>query len=845
MTSSPRSNSWSLLAALGGSVLLVPLTLPPSTASAGEPASGPSAQRDLLDKYCLTCHNYTDFKGGLELELFDPEHPLDYPQVAEKMLKKLRVGMMPPAGEDRPAPAAVQTLIHSLEKTIDANEKPNLSVPKLHRLNRDEYSNAVRDLLALDIDTSKFLPADDSSRGFDNQASALTLSSALLEAYLSAAARVSRVAIGEAASPAQVTYRIPQDTTQNYHVEGLPFATRGGIAIDHTFPSDGTYTFKVIAVTLGNMGSDRPFGEVRGEQLLVYVDDKRVAKVDWDKALGVGRRFSDPDDDGGARGQLKPIDVTVPMTAGPHKIGVTFLATNFAPGLDMNHAFERSTIETGGLPGYTFYPHIGSVRIDGPSNAKEATDSPSRKRIFVCKPSSASDEERCARQITTTLARRAYRGYSTPDNIDALMGFYKIGRSNGGSFDDGVAAIVQRVLVDPKFLYRVEATPNGTAPGAAYKVSDLDLASRLSFFLWSTIPDDTLLQLAEQKQLSKPGVLQKQVRRMLGDPRAAALTRNFASQWLGLRALAGHAPVVDQFPDFDDNLREAFREEAQLLFTSLLQEDRSVMDLLTADYTFVNERLARHYGIPGIQGSEFRRVRLEGDLASRQGILGKGAMLTVSSQPGRTSPVIRGQWVLRTLLGTPAPDPPANVPALEAKTTDQAGNGKVPTMREALSAHRDKPQCAGCHKMMDPIGFALEPFDAVGHSRSVDQSGQPIDAKDVMYDGSPVDGPAGVRNFVLKYKDQYVQNVVSNLLTYALGRGTEYDDMPTVRALVAKSAGENYKLKTIIEAITATDVFRMNVAPGGANGKEKDGAGVPAQSGTASNTPAVHHAPGG
>jgi hypothetical protein len=831
MTSSKTLSS--LVATLGGCVLLLPIG-----ASAGDPA-GPNAQRELLDKYCISCHNYTDYKGGLELELFDPEHPLDYAKVAEKMLKKMRVGMMPPSGEDHPGPEAVQSFIHTLEKTIDANEKPSLSVPKLHRLNRTEYSNAVRDLLALDIDTSKFLPADDSSRGFDNQASALTLSSALLEAYLSAATRISRIAVGEAAGPTQVTYRVPEDTTQNYHVEGLPFGTRGGILINHTFPSDGTYTFKVFSVNLGNMGNFRPFGEIKGEQLLVYVDDKRIAKVDWDQALGVNRRF---DDEGG--GQLKTIDVTLPVTAGEHKIGVTFLATNFAPGLDMNHAFERSTIETGGLPGFTFYPHIGSVRIDGPADAREATDSPSRRHLFTCHPAKPSDEERCAREITTKLAHRAYRGYSTPQNVDALMGFYSIGRRNNGSFDNGIAAVVQRVLVDPKFLYRVETTPDGVAPGAAYRVSDLDLASRLSFFLWSSIPDDTLLQLAQSKQLSKPDVFKKQVRRMLGDARASALTRNFAAQWLGLRALAGHAPVVDQFPDFDDNLRQAFREEAELFFTSLLDEDRSVMDLLTADYTFVNERLAKHYGIPGIRGSEFRRVKLEGELAARQGLLGKGAILTVSSQPGRTSPVIRGQWVLRNLLGTPAPDPPANVPALEAKTTDQAGNGKVPSMREALSDHRAKPQCAGCHKLMDPIGFALEPFDAVGHARTLDGSGQPIDSKDVMYDGTVVDGPVGVRNFVLKYKDQYVSNVVSNLLTYALGRGVEYDDMPTVRSIVAKTSADDYKLKTIIEAITATDVFQMNVAPSSATGEDK-GSGVPAQSGTASAAPAVHHAPGG
>ncbi|MEJ0039646.1 MAG: DUF1592 domain-containing protein [Gammaproteobacteria bacterium] len=832
----------SLIAAVGGSVLLAPLT-----ASAGDDEAVATAQRELLDKYCITCHNYTDNAGGLEFEVYDPAAPQDDAKVTEKMLKKLRVGMMPPAGKDRPDPAAVRDMIHSLETKIDAHEKANLSVPKLHRLNRAEYANAMRDLLALDIDASKFLPADDSSRGFDNQAGALTLSSALLDAYLSAAARVSRVAIGEAASPAQVTYRVPQDTTQNYHVEGLPFGTRGGIQIDHTFPSDGNYTFKVVAVTLGNMGSDRPFGEIRGEQLLVYVDDKRVAKVDWDKALGVGRRFAATDEESNG-GQLKPIDVTLPLSAGPHKLGITFLATNFAPGLDMNHAFERSTLETGGLPGFTFYPHVGSVRIDGPTDAKEAKDSPSRERIFTCHPKSASDEERCAREITTALAHRAYRGYSTQQNVDSLMGFYTLGRRNGGSFDDGVEAMVQRVLVDPKFLYRVEGTPNGVAPGAPYHVSDLDLASRLSFFLWSSIPDDTLLTLAESKQLTKPDVLQKQVHRMLGDPRAESLTRNFASQWLGLRNLQAHAPVVDQFPDFDGNLREAFREEAQLLFTSLLQEDRSVVDLLTADYTFVNERLALHYGIPGVRGSEFRRVKLEGDLAARQGILGKGAMLTVSSQPGRTSPVIRGQWVLRTLLGTPAPDPPANVPALDAKTTDHAGNGKVPTMREMLAAHRDKPQCAGCHKMMDPIGFALEPFDAVGHARTVDGGGQPIDAKDVMYDGTPVDGPAGVRTFVLKYKDQYVQNVAANLLTYALGRGVEYDDMPTVRNIVHASARDDYKLKTIIEAITVSDVFQMNVAPGGPDmdkGDKSKGTAVPAQSGTASTTPAVHQPSGG
>ena len=827
-TRAPRRSALSAFAAAGLSVSALALPAP-APAPAAEPMPV-AAQRELLDKYCVTCHNYTDYAGGLEFELFDPESPQDYASVTERMLKKLRVGMMPPAGKPRPKEAEVALLISALETTIDSHEKASLRVPRLHRLNRVEYANAVRDLLSLELDSNPFLPADDASRGFDNQAGALTLSPALLDAYLSAAARISRVAIGSAAAPTQVTFRLAEDTTQNYHVEGLPFGTRGGMEIDHTFPSDGKYTLKVFSVNLGNMGNFRPFGEIKGEQLLFYVDGKRVSQVDWDKGFGVNRRF---DDEGG--GQLKTIDVKLPLSAGPHRIGVTFLATNFAPGLDMNHAFERSTIETGGLPGFTFYPHIGSVRIDGPADATEAVASPSRARIFTCRPANSADEAKCARQIATTLARRAYRGNSTSAHVDSLMEFYALGRRNG-SFDDGIEAVVQRVLVDPKFIYRVESTPQNLAPGAAYHVSNLDLASRLSFFIWSSIPDDTLLQLADSGQLSKPEVLRQQVRRMLGDPRASALTKNFAGQWLGLRNLQAHAPVVDQFPDFDDNLRQAFREETELLFTSLLDEDRSVLDLLTADYTFVNERLAKHYGIPGIKGSEFRRVKLDGPLAERQGLLGKGAVLTVSSQPGRTSPVIRGNWVLKTLLGTPAPDPPAVVPSLPSRSGDAAGNSKIPTMRETLAAHRDKPQCAGCHKLMDPIGFALEPFDAIGHWRTED-AGQPIDSHDVMYDGTKVDGPSGIRTFLLKYKDQYVRNVTQNLLTYALGRGVEFDDMPTVRRLVQTSAPDGYKLKTLIESIATSDIFVMNVAPDadGDNGADK-----PAQVSTTAVVPASH-----
>ena len=488
--------------------------------------------------------------------------------------------------------------------------------------------------------------------------------------------------MGEATSPAQVTYRVPEDTTQNYHVEGLPFGTRGGFQIDHTFPSDGDYTFKVFSVNLGNMGNFRPFGEIRGEQLLFYVDDKRVAKIDWDKALRGSSAAASMTKAGNRPAEDHRCQAAAQAPA-RIKIGVTFLATNFAPGLDMNHAFDRSTIETGGLPGFTFYPHVGSVRIDGPADAKEAKDSPSRERIFTCHPTNASDEERCARQITTTLAHRAYRGYATPKNIDTLMSFYTLGRRAAARSTTASKRSCSECSSIRSSSIASKRRRTALAPGAAYHVSDLDLASRLSFFLWSSIPDDTLLQLAESKQLTKPAVLQKQVQRMLADPRAASLTSNFAAtvarpaQPAG--ACAGRRPVPGLRRQPAPGLP---RRSASCSSRACSQENRSVLDLLTADYTFVNERLAKHYGIPGIRGSEFRRVKLEGDLAARQGILGKGAMLTVSSQPGRTSPVIRGQWVLRTLLGTPAPDPPANVPALDAKTTDQAGNGKVPTMRE-------------------------------------------------------------------------------------------------------------------------------------------------------------------
>ncbi|HTV50082.1 MAG TPA: DUF1592 domain-containing protein [Steroidobacteraceae bacterium] len=804
-------------------------------------AAGPSltnaAEQHLLDKYCRTCHNFVDWAGGVEFETFDPSKPYESTETAEHMLVKLRSGMMPPAGKPRPAWDEVRALATNLESQIDGHAQPHYAMPRLHRLNRSEYQNAIRDLLGLDVDASKILPTDDSSRGFDNQAGTLTLSPSLLEAYLSAASHISGLALGTATSPTQVTYSVPADTTQRYQVSGLPFGTRGGLLIRHDFPADGTYTLRIYSVNLGNMGNFRPFGEVSAEQLLVYVDDKRIAKIDWDKALHVTRFIGDPaalrpgqkaaakpvaapsdsGDDPEAdpeAGQLRTIDVKVPMTAGPHRVGVTFLATDYAPGLDLNRHFDRSTIETGGIPGFTFYPHIGRVRIDGPVAGTEAKDSPSRERILLCYPKSQSDEEPCARSIATTLARRAYRGFATSEDIATLMKFYGLGRQ-AGTFEQGIETLLQRMLADPKFIFRIESAPRGLPAGTPYTVSDLDLASRLSFFLWSSIPDDELLSLAEKGDLHQDRVLREQVGRMLADPRAAALTTNFADQWLGLRALAAFDPVVDSYPDFDDNLRQAERREVELLFTSILDEDRSVLDLLTAKYTFINDRLAILYGIPGVQGSDFRRVVLDDSQSDRWGLLGKGGILAITSHPDRTSPTVRGKWVLKTLLGSPPPDPPAVVPQLKPTKVDPAGNARALTLRQLMEQHRANPACASCHKFMDPIGFALEPFDAIGHFRT-DEGGTPIDPHSTLYDGGIVDGPAGVRAFVLRHQDQYVRNVIENLMTYALGRGVEYYDMPLVRRVLQETSGGRYRLRDLIEAIAMSDQFRMNATLGSA-----------------------------
>ena len=765
-----------------------------------EAASKPdvSAQRALVDQYCVVCHNQKLKTANLLLDQLDLTRLADHAEIAEKVVRKLRAGMMPPSGMPRPDAATREGLITWMEHELDSHPKMHLPPPGIHRLNRTEYSNAIRDLIGLEVDATTFLPPDDSTHGFDNIAGTLVTSPALLEAYLSAAGKIGRVAIGNATAATVTQYRVAEDASQNYHIEGLPFGTRGGILFKHEFPANGDYVFAIVPLNEGEMGQqNRPFGQITGEKLEVTVDGTRVKLFDWDKEMqGFAVRTGVP-------------SPRIPIAAGLHTVGVTFLATNYAPDYNLNNLFSRTTIETGALAGMAFFPHVGIVRVEGPYDARRPTDTPSRRKIFVCRPTNPSNEETCARTIVSTLARRAFRRPTTDSDIRALMEFYLAGRSEG-SFDDGIERVLLRLLADPEFIYRREVEPLRVAPGQSYRLSDVELASRLSFFLWSSIPDEELLGLAEHGGLRRGAVLEQQVRRMLTDPRSEALISNFIGQWLNVRALHDSYPIATVYPDFDDNLRQAFRRETELFFGSVVHEDRSILELLTGDYTFVDERLAKHYGIPNIYGSDFRRVPLGADMDMRRGLLGKGALLTITSQASRTSPVARGKWFLQTFLGVSPPDPPPNVPAIKEQKEDAAGNVKEPTMRERMQQHHANPVCATCHRIFEPIGFSLENYDAIGLWRT-DEAGAPIDPAGQFVDGSRIDGPASLRDLLLRYSPQYVRNVTEKLLTYALGRGIEYGDMPLVRSIVRDAAGGNYRFSSLVLGIVKSAPFQMNM----------------------------------
>jgi mono/diheme cytochrome c family protein len=764
---------------------------------------------------CETCHNDRMKTGGLSLQGLAPDRDAE---IWEKAIRKVRAGMMPPAGAKRPDRPALDAFAGSIESAIDrvAASNPNPGRAPLHRMNRVEYENAIRDLLALEVDSSTLLPADDSSHGFDNIADVLGVSPSLLERYVAAAAKISRLAVGERdAAPAQVTYTVKGDLSQNQTLEGMPLGTRGGTTITHNFPVDGEY---VIRLALLKLSFGQVFGEgAEGEELEVTVNGNRVKLFKLDEVPMFFMRESagshpakpQPSDPIEQRVKMTPdirLELKLNVKAGPQRIGVAFLKKAQLANEDLVRRPVSSTYDVfiGMQYGYTTAPHLSRVIITGPYNATGLGETPSRRRVFVCRPSAQSDEDGCARRIVTTLARRAYRRAPTEADVAPLLAFYQDERKKTGSFEAGIEIALRRILADPEFIFRFEPSPADIATNTPYRVSDTELASRLSFFLWSTIPDEELLKLAIDGRLRQPAVLERQTRRMLADPKARALVTNFANQWLFLRELKNANPDVTVFPDFDDNLRQAFQRETEMLFESIVREDRSVADLLDADYTFVNERLAKHYGIPNVYGPDFRRVPVPAD--ARRGLLGHGSLLLVTSNPNRTSPVMRGKWILENLLGSQAPLPPPDVPSFEEKPTATARS-----VRERIEQHRANAACAGCHKIMDPIGLAMENYDAIGRWRTVDE-GVAIDASAQLVDGTPLNGPASLRKALLGRHDAFVTSMTEKLMMYGVGRETKYYDMPAVRAVMRDAAKSRYKFSDIVLGIVRSPAFQMRVS---------------------------------
>lgn len=756
----------------------------PTTESAGK----------LVNQYCIGCHNDKVKSSNFSLENADLSTVGDHPEVWERVIRKMRAGMMPPPGMPRPPLATYEGLRDWLEAEVDqkAAAHPNPGSVVLHRLNRTEYANAIRDLLDLQLDVSTLLPADDSARGFDNIAGSLTISPTLLEAYTTAAARISRMAVGFWKSPTEAAYISPGDTSQTEHLDGLPLGTRGGMAVRHVFPSNGEYKFTVQNFGLGKF--------IPGETLEFFIDNELVETREY---KGVGLAAANSSDNDGT------IEAIVPVKAGSHMVGVTFLAENYRPSLDLIRQYDRKSLEDNPIPQLQYHPAVGSLRIRGPFTATRPADSRSIRKVYVCQPSSAEQEDPCAKQILTTLMRTAYRRPITPQDMEWVQGFYQEGRREG-TFEDGIELALRRILTSPQFLVRAEREPENVRAGQSYRITDLELASRLSFLLWSSVPDDKLIDVAAKDQLHLPLVLEREVRRMLADPKASALVNNFGDQLLYLRNLPTTSPDGLFYPNWDDELRKSFRRETELLFQSVIQENRSVVDLLTANYTFVNERLAKHYGLPNIYGSQFRKVALGPELAYRRGLLGQGSVLALAWQQNfRTSPVKRGVWVLENILGTPPPEPPPNVPPLE----DSNGDSKVMTLREQMTLHRKNEPCAGCHKLMDPIGFALENFDADGSWRTMQggQGGVPIDASSVIWDGTKVNGPAELRQALLRYSPQFVRTITEKLMTFALGRGVEYEDMPVVRSIVRDAHRDNDRFLAILMGIVKSGPFQTRV----------------------------------
>ena len=768
----------------------------------GQAATAPP--RAYFERYCITCHNQSSKEKGivpLALDTLDLTKVTSDAETWEKVIRKVSAGLMPPPGAPRPDAASTQNFLLSLTTELDrASEKnPNPGRPLLHRLNRTEYANAIRDLLDLNIDATDLLPPDDSAYGFDNISDALGLSPALQERYVSAAMKISALAAGDTRTKAGgTTYRVLQDVSQDQHIEGLPLGTIGGTQVRHNFPLDGNYVFQVKLYRT-NLNIMR--GLESAHEVEFTVDGERIHEATIGGPEDLASLFDKPTDTGDAvEARLR---VRVPIKAGPHTVTASFIQEPQTAGASKLQRYLRSTVDNFDWSGQ---PHIQMLTVTGPFDATGSGDTPSRRRIFTCRPANASTETPCAKQIISTLLRRAYRQPVAGADLQRAMSFFESGRRNG-TFEAGIQAALQRILASPQFVFRIERDP---VPGVPHRVTDVELASRLSFFLWSSIPDDRLLEVAIQGALKRPDVLEREVRRMLTDSKANALVENFAGQWLRLRNVRNVLPNSDLFPDFDDNLRQSFRRETELFFESILQEDRNVLDLMTADYTFINERLARHYGIPGIYGSQFRRVAIAD--SARRGLLGQGSFLAVTSHAERTSPVLRGKWILENVLGLTVPPPPPDVPPLKEASSDE----RPRTMRDQMAEHRNNPACASCHKVMDSIGFALENYDAVGAWRNR-EAGAAVDASGDLADGTHVDGVDQLRAALIKNPELFVGTLTEKMLTYALGRGVDYRDMPTVRAIVRDASRNGNKFSSIVMGIVRSTPFQMS----GANASPK------------------------
>ena len=771
---------------------------------APESAQEPGAEdaNVLIGRYCFRCHNDVLLTSGLSLEAFDVARAADDAELAEKIIRKLRTGMMPPSTAQRPDGRTYALLLDALETTVDSAvaANPNPGSRTFQRLNRAEYGRSIRDMLALEIDAGAYLPLDTKSANFDNIADVQVLSPTLMDAYLRAASEVSRLAVGDPqASTSEATFKVSRWESQRDHVEGAPLGTRGGVSVVHNFPADGDY---VVKVSFHHETTGALFGNGRGalhtadgeEQIEVSINGERVALLE----LGRWMHASDPN---GVTLRTEPFAVR----AGPQRVSAAFITRFEGPAQDLisPHDWSLSSTSVAGAYGITSLPHLRDMVIGGPYDATGVSETPSRQRIFSCRPTSPAEEMPCAERILRDVGGLAYRRPLSDDDLVGLLAFYGAASAERG-FEAGIQAALEAVLASPHFVFRIEEIPPGTSASDSYRIRDVDLASRLSFFLWGSVPDRQLIDLAVAERLSEPGTLEAQVRRMLADPRADALATRFAGQWLRLQDLDKIHPDVREYPDFDEQLRAAMRRETEMFFENLLHEDRSVLELIDADYTFVNERLAKHYGIAGVAGTEFRRVSLDGQ---RRGLLGHGSILTSTSHAARTSPVLRGKWVMEVFLGSPPPPPPPDVPDLEQ--TDAVDGGRFLTVRERMEEHRSNPACMSCHLVIDPLGLALENFDATGAWRIKD-SGAPIEATGILYDGTEMEGAAGLRDALLNRPQAFLSTFAENLMAYALGRRVEYYDMPTIRDITRRAAEDDYRISTLVLGVVNSPAFQMS-----------------------------------